>query len=222
VNDTKSRRYNRLWFFLDSPNGKPMANRLTKITTRTGDNGSTGLGDGSRIQKSAPRVVALGDVDELNSNIGVLLTETMPTDFVTLLTRIQNQLFDLGGEVCIPGYYAVTENHVLFLDTAIQKLNADLTPLKEFILPGGSRASALAHVARTVARRAERSLVVLSEKEEVAPYVFQYINRLSDLLFILARALNRAAGVRDVCWSRELVNAKDDENTSVATNAGTA
>jgi cob(I)alamin adenosyltransferase len=110
----------------------------------------------------------------------------------------------------------------LFLDTAIQKLNADLTPLKEFILPGGSRASALAHVARTVARRAERSLVVLSEKEEVAPYVFQYINRLSDLLFILARALNRAAGVRDVCWSRELVNAKDDENTSVATNAGTA
>ena len=180
-----------------------MANRLSKITTRTGDDGSTGLGDGSRIQKSQPRVIAMGDVDELNSQLGVLLTETMPTEFVMLLTRIQNQLFDLGGEVCIPGHRAVTENHVLFLDTAIQKLNADLPALKEFILPGGSRASALAHVARTVARRAERSLVALSEKEPVAPFTFQYINRLSDFLFILARALNRAAGVPDVCWSRE-------------------
>jgi cob(I)alamin adenosyltransferase len=186
-----------------------MANRLTKITTRTGDDGTTGLGDGSRIQKSRPRVVALGDVDELNSHIGVLLTEKMPSDFAALLTRIQNQLFDLGGEVCIPGYHAVTENHVLFLDTAIQKLNADLPALKEFILPGGSRASALAHVARTVTRRAERSLVALSEKEDVAPYVFQYINRLSDLLFILARALNRAAGVPDVCWTREPVAVTD-------------
>lgn len=192
-----------------------MANRLSKITTRTGDDGTTGLGDGSRIQKSAPRVVGLGDVDELNSHIGVLLTEKMPVEFVTLLTRIQNQLFDLGGEVCIPGYHAVTESHVLFLDTAIQKLNADLPALKEFILPGGSRASALAHVARTVARRAERSLVVLSEKEPVAPFVFQYINRLSDLLFILARALNRAANVPDVCWSREPV----EDN---ATKAGAA
>ena len=192
-----------------------MANRLSKITTRTGDDGSTGLGDGSRIQKSQPRVIAMGDVDELNSQLGVLLTETMPTEFVMLLTRIQNQLFDLGGEVCIPGHRAVTENHVLFLDTAIQKLNADLPALKEFILPGGSRASALAHVARTVARRAERSLVALSEKEPVAPFTFQYINRLSDLLFILARALNRAAGVPDVCWSRE----PDEDN---AANAGVA
>jgi cob(I)alamin adenosyltransferase len=198
-----------------------MANRLTKITTRTGDDGTTGLGDGSRIQKSQPRVVALGDVDELNSNIGVLLTEKMPPDFVALLTRIQNQLFDLGGEVCIPGYHAVTENHVLFLDAAIQKLNADLPALKEFILPGGSRASALAHVARTVARRAERSLVMLSEKEDVAAYVFQYINRLSDLLFILARALNRTAGVSDVCWSREPVTENTSETNSVVTNAGT-
>jgi cob(I)alamin adenosyltransferase len=196
-----------------------MANRLTKITTRTGDDGTTGLGDGSRIQKSAPRVVALGDVDELNSHIGMLLTEKMPPDFARLLTHIQNQLFDLGGEVCIPGYHAVTENHVLFLDTAIQKLNADLPALKEFILPGGSSASALAHVARTVARRAERSLVALSEKEDVAPYVFQYINRLSDLLFILARALNRSAGVSDVCWTREPAT---EQITSVATNAGTA
>jgi cob(I)alamin adenosyltransferase len=198
-----------------------MANRLTKITTRTGDDGTTGLGDGSRIQKSQPRVVAMGDVDELNSHIGVLLTEKMPTEFVTLLTRIQNQLFDLGGEVCIPGHRAMTENHVLFLDAAIQKLNADLTPLKEFILPGGSRASALAHVARTVTRRAERALVVLSEKEDVATCVFQYINRLSDLLFILARALNRAAGVPDVCWSREPVTENITEANSVATNAGT-
>lgn len=192
-----------------------MANRLTKITTRTGDNGTTGLGDGSRIQKSQPRVVAMGDVDELNSQIGVLLTEKMPDEFVILLTRIQNQLFDMGGEICIPGRDVVTENHVLFLDTAIANLNSDLSPLKEFILPGGSRASALAHVARTVARRAERSLVMLSEKERVAPFTFQYINRLSDLLFILARALNRAAGVPDVCWSREPV-----ENS--ATNAGVA
>jgi cob(I)alamin adenosyltransferase len=160
-------------------------------------------------------------VDELNSNIGVLLTEKMPPDFVALLTRIQNQLFDLGGEVCIPGYHAVTENHVLFLDAAIQKLNADLPALKEFILPGGSRASALAHVARTVARRAERSLVMLSEKEDVAAYVFQYINRLSDLLFILARALNRTAGVPDVCWSREPVTENTSETNSVVTNAGT-
>jgi len=196
-----------------------MTNRLSKITTRTGDDGTTGLGDGSRIQKSAPRVVAMGDVDELNSHIGVLLTETMPAEFATLLTRIQNQLFDLGGEVCIPGHHAVTENHVLFLDKAILKLNADLGALKEFILPGGSRASALAHVARTVARRAERSLVVLSEKEQVAPCTFQYINRLSDLLFILARALNRAAGVPDICWSREPVA---DTQTDNATKAGVA
>jgi cob(I)alamin adenosyltransferase len=194
-----------------------MANRLTKITTRTGDDGTTGLGDGSRIQKSQPRVVAMGDVDELNSHIGVLLTEKMPAEFVILLTRIQNQLFDLGGEVCIPGHRAVTENHVLFLDTAIANLNVDLPALKEFILPGGSRASALAHVARTVARRAERALVVLSEKEDVATCVFQYINRLSDLLFILARALNRAAGVADVCWSREPIAEPD-----AATKAGVA
>jgi cob(I)alamin adenosyltransferase len=192
-----------------------MTNRLTKITTRTGDNGTTGLGDGSRIQKSQPRIMAMGDVDELNSQIGVLLTEKMPNEFVLLLTRIQNQLFDLGGEVCIPGHDVMTENHVLFLDTAIANLNSDLPPLKEFILPGGSRASALAHVARTVARRAERSLVVLSQKERVAPFTFQYINRLSDLLFIVARALNRAAGVPDVCWSHEPV-----ENST--TKAGVA
>lgn len=195
-----------------------MAHRLTKITTRTGDDGSTGLGDGSRVQKSAPRVAALGDLDELNSQLGVLLTEKMPDDFVTLFTRIQNQLFDLGGEICIPGHRAITDAHVLFLDTAIAKFNADLPPLKEFILPGGSRASACAHVARTVARRAERSLVKLAENEPVATSAFQYINRLSDLLFVLARALNRAANTLDVCWSREPVT----DDVAAGSNAATA
>ncbi len=195
-----------------------MAHRLTKITTRTGDDGSTGLGDGSRVQKSAPRIAALGDLDELNSQLGVLLTEKMPDDFVTLFIRIQNQLFDLGGEICIPGHRAITDAHVLFLDNAIARFNGDLPPLKEFILPGGSRASALAHVARTVARRAERSMVKLAEKEAVATSAFQYINRLSDLLFILARALNRAVNMADVCWSREPVT----EDVEAGLNAAPA
>lgn len=211
-------RYNWILAFTDLD----MAHRLTKITTRTGDDGSTGLGDGSRIQKSAPRIAALGDLDELNSQLGVLLTEKMPDEFVALLTRIQNQLFDLGGEICIPGHRAITDAHVLYLDNAIAKFNADLAPLKEFILPGGSRASALAHVARTVARRAERSLVKLAEKETVAPSAFQYINRLSDLLFILARALNRAANTPDVCWSREPVTADVAETLNAASAANTA
>ncbi len=180
-----------------------MGNRLTKITTRIGDDGSTGLGDGSRIQKSALRVIALGDLDELNSQIGVLLTEPLPVAVNALLTRIQNQLFDLGGEVCIPGHSIINDSHVLFLDDALTHWNADLPSLKEFILPGGSRAAALAHVARTVARRAERSLVSLAATEPVAALALQYLNRLSDLLFVLARILNRHAGVKDVCWSRE-------------------
>jgi cob(I)alamin adenosyltransferase len=180
-----------------------MANRLTKITTRTGDNGTTGLGDGTRVTKSAPRIMAMGDVDELNSQLGLLLTEPLPPFAVVLLTRIQNQLFDLGAEICIPGHAALTDAHVAFLDDAIATTNAELPPLKEFILPGGSRASAQTHVARTVARRAERALVQLAEAETLAPRVLQYMNRLSDLLFILARALNRANGVADVLWSRE-------------------
>ena len=180
-----------------------MGNRLTRITTRTGDDGSTGLGDGSRIQKSALRVIALGDVDELNSQLGMLLTEPLPLPVNALLTRIQNQLFDLGGEVCIPGHTMIEERHIVFLDEALVHWNADLPPLKEFILPGGSRAAALAHVVRTVARRAERALVALAETEPVAALSLQYINRLSDLLFVLARVLNRHAGVNDVCWSRE-------------------
>ena len=181
-----------------------MANRLSKITTRTGDDGSTGLGDGARIRKSHTRVQALGDVDELNSQLGVLLTQPLNEAHRHMLTRIQNALFDLGGELSIPEYRAVAEPHLIYLDTMIADLNASLPALKEFILPGGSAAAAHCHVARTVARRAERSVVSLAESaaENVSPLAIQYLNRLSDLLFILARQLNRDQGVNDVCWTR--------------------
>ncbi len=180
-----------------------MANRLTKITTRTGDDGSTGLGDGSRIHKSAIRVQVMGDVDELNSALGVLLVEPLSGSARDQLTRIQNQLFDLGGEVCIPGHRAITDAQVAFLDQAAGELNATLPALKEFILPGGSRAAAVCHSARTIARRAERSLAALKTGEDVSDAAMQYLNRLSDYLFILARTLNRDAGIADVLWSRE-------------------
>ena len=179
-----------------------MANRLTKIATRTGDKGTTGLGDGTRVLKSALRVAVIGDIDELNSMMGLLLTEPLPDDIRSTLTRIQNELFDLGGEVCIPGHTVLTDAHVLFLDSEVSRANAGLAPLKEFILPGGSRAAACCHLARTIARRAERSLVALSQSEAISPLALQYLNRLSDLLFILARNLNRHAGVGDVCWQR--------------------
>jgi cob(I)alamin adenosyltransferase len=180
-----------------------MANRLSKITTRTGDDGTTGLGDGSRIRKSHLRVQALGDVDELNSTIGVLLNVEMRDEHRRMLTNIQNALFDLGGELSIPTYRAVTEAHNVYLDEMIATLNATLAPLKEFILPGGSQAAAHCHVARTIARRAERSVVTLAENDDVSILTIQYLNRLSDLLFILARVLNRDVGVNDVCWTRE-------------------
>jgi len=181
-----------------------MGNRLTKITTRTGDSGTTGLGDGSRVHKSAARVQALGDVDELNSQLGVLLTISMADTHRSLLTSVQNALFDLGGELSIPTYRAVTDAHLLVLDNAIADLNASLPPLKEFILPGGSVAAAYCHVARTVARRAERSVAaIMNANEDVSPLALQYLNRLSDLLFVLCRVLNREAGVADVGWSRE-------------------
>lgn len=179
-----------------------MANRLSKITTRTGDAGTTGLGDGSRVLKNAPRIDAMGALDELNSALGILLTETLPVDVRTPLGRIQNELFDLGGEVCIPGHNVMTEAHVEFLDGEIGRLNATLAPLKEFILPGGSRASSYCHLARTIARRAERALVGLAQIEPVSALALQYLNRLSDYLFVLARTLNRSAGVADVCWQR--------------------
>ncbi len=180
-----------------------MANRLSKITTRTGDDGTTGLGDGSRIRKSALRVQVMGDIDELNSTLGVLLAEPLPILTMDRLTRIQNQLFDLGGEVCIPGHCMISDAQVIYLDEAIRELNTNLSPLKEFILPGGARPAALCHVARTVARRAERSLAALSQNEDVSAVALQYLNRLSDFLFVLARTLNRDAGVADVLWQRE-------------------
>jgi cob(I)alamin adenosyltransferase len=181
-----------------------MGNRLTKITTRTGDDGNTGLGDGSRIRKNALRVTAMGDIDELNSMLGLLLAEPLPDGMRVTLNRIQNDLFDLGGEVCIPGHVVVTDTHVGFLDGEIGRFNSELPPLKEFILPAGSRAAACSHLARTIARRAERTLVGLAQSEPVSALALQYLNRLSDLLFILARNLNRHAGVSDVFWQRLL------------------
>lgn len=180
-----------------------MANRLSKITTRTGDDGSTGLGDGSRIKKSHQRIAALGEVDELSCFIGVLSTADIADRHRQMLVNIQNALFDLGGELSIPTFRAVTEKHILFLDGLIDNLNASLPPLKEFILPGGSVAAAHCHVARAVARRAERSVVSLSESEDVSAFAIQYLNRLSDLLFILARVINRDQAVSDVCWTRD-------------------
>lgn len=180
-----------------------MATRLSVITTRTGDAGTTGLGDGSRIGKDTPRVAALGDVDELNSAIGLLRSESLPKAIDTLLARIQNDLFDMGAELCIPGHTALSTEHVLRLDQALAHYNAELGPLKEFILPGGSRAAALAHMARTICRRAERTVLTLNRHETISPPVKQYLNRLSDLCFVLARVLNKTQGGADVLWGRE-------------------
>jgi len=177
-----------------------MGKRLTKIATRTGDDGTTGLGDGARTRKDAARIAALGDVDELNSALGVLLTEELPADVRQDLTAIQHQLFNLGGELSIPGYTLLADAAVAQLDERLAHYNADLPGLQEFILPGGCRAAALAHVARAVCRRAERSVVALAAAEAVNAAARQYLNRLSDLLFVLARVLNRAAGVGDVQW----------------------
>ena len=182
---------------------RAMANRLSKITTRTGDDGSTGLGDGSRVQKSHQRIAALGEVDELSCVIGVLSSADIADQHRQMLANVQNALFDLGGELSIPTFRALTERHIVFLDGLIDNLNASLPPLKEFILPGGSVAAAHCHVARAVARRAERSVVSLSETEDVSAFTIQYLNRLSDLLFILARVINRDQGVGDVCWTRD-------------------
>ena len=179
-----------------------MANRLSRIVTRTGDAGTTGLGDGSRVAKDSARIAAIGEVDELNSTLGVLLAEALPVDVGGCLTAIQHDLFDLGGELSIPGYAAVTDAHVARLEAAVETFNAALPPLKEFILPGGTRAAAVAHVARTVCRRAERAVVHLAGHETVNEPARRYLNRLSDLLFVLARALNRSAGQPDVLWQQ--------------------
>lgn len=192
-----------------------MANRLTQIATRTGDDGSTGLGDGTRVPKDHLRVDAMGHVDELNSSLGVILAEPLPEEVRSLLVRVQHELFNLGGELSIPGYELLKADAVLGLDQALEHFNATLPRLKEFILPAGTRSAALAHVSRTVARRAERALVALAAHEAVNAAPRQYLNRLSDLLFVLARVLNRAnldglGGGDDVYWRSERL-ARSDE-----------
>lgn len=179
-----------------------MANRLSKIYTRTGDTGTTGLGDGSRVAKDSRRIEAIGAVDELNSALGVLLAETIPDNVRAALHEIQHDLFDLGGELSIPGYVSVGPEHVTRLENELDRHNTALTPLKEFILPGGSRGAALCHVARAVCRRAERRVVTLGSTEQLSPSLQHYLNRLSDLLFVLCRVLNREAGVTDIYWQK--------------------
>ena len=180
-----------------------MGNRLSKITTRTGDKGDTGLGDGTRVPKDAARIQALGDIDELNSSLGVLLAEKLPKPVREALTEVQQALFDLGGEISIPGHSMLTAERVSALEGHVEDWNAGLAPLKEFILPGGTRAAAAAHLARTVCRRAERSVVALGAAEKVSDDARRYLNRLSDLLFVAGRLLNRHAGRDDVQWRHE-------------------
>lgn len=182
-----------------------MANRLSQIATRTGDDGTTGLSDGSRVPKNHLRVQAMGDVDELNSNIGVLLAEPLPDDIRELLITIQHELFNLGGELSMPGYELLKMDAVLRLDQALADYNSTLPRLKEFILPAGTRSAAIAHVCRTVARRAERTVITLVGSEPINAPPRQYLNRLSDLMFVLARVLNRAnldgRGGDDMYWN---------------------
>ncbi len=180
-----------------------MGQRLTQIATRTGDDGTTGLGDNTRVHKHSVRVQAMGDVDELNSHIGLLLCETLPPAARELLVEIQHQLFNLGGELSIPGFELLKPDAVLQLDEALADFNAGLPKLQEFILPAGTRAASQAHVCRTVARRAERSVVALGATETLRDAPRQYLNRLSDLMFVLARVLNRMDGGDDVYWKSE-------------------
>jgi cob(I)alamin adenosyltransferase len=177
-------------------------NRLSKIVTRTGDAGTTGLGDGSRTTKDSLRIDAMGEVDELNSSLGVLLCEDIPDTIRSALLDVQNDLFDLGGELCLPGMSVIKSIQVERLEAQADAFNADLSMLKEFILPGGTRPAALAHLSRTVCRRAERAMVRLHNTEEISEPARRYINRLSDLLFILGRALNKAGGRGDVLWQK--------------------
>ncbi|MDQ2971746.1 MAG: cob(I)yrinic acid a,c-diamide adenosyltransferase [Pseudomonadota bacterium] len=181
-----------------------MGNRLSKIYTKTGDDGTTGLGDGARVPKDSARVAAYGTVDELNSAIGVLLASPdLPLPVIETLTQIQHDLFDLGGELCIPGMAMIDDADVSRLETTLDHFNADLPALKDFILPGGGMAAAQCHVARTVCRRAEREAVTLVHGESVRPQALRYLNRLSDLLFVLARVLAREDGHGEVLWQHE-------------------
>jgi cob(I)alamin adenosyltransferase len=180
-----------------------MGNRLSKIYTRTGDDGSTGLGDGTRVSKDSARVAAYGTVDEANSTIGLLLACAMPQEVRDLLVSIQHQMFDLGGELCIPGHAAIQDADIDRLERHLDHFNADLPPLKDFILPGGGEAAARCHLARTIVRRAERETVTLARQDAVRPQAIRYLNRLSDLLFVLARVLARADGQGEVLWAKE-------------------
>lgn len=177
-----------------------MGNRLSKIVTRTGDAGTTGLGDGTRVAKDSLRIEAIGQVDELNSTLGLLLTEALPDDVRQALTGVQHDLFDLGGELCIPGMNMISDAQVGRLEDLVGQFNDELSPLKDFILPGGTRAAAVAHLARTVCRRAERYVVRLAASEQVSDSARKYLNRLSDLMFVLGRVLNKVAGSGDVLW----------------------
>lgn len=180
-----------------------MGNRLSRIYTRTGDDGSTGLGDGRRVGKDDARVAAFGTVDEANAALGLLLATALPDDVRTLLTGVQHQLFDLGGELCIPGHAVMQDEHASALECHLDQYNARLPELKEFILPGGGEAASRCHLVRTVVRRAERETVALSRLEPVRPQALRYLNRLSDLLFVLARVLARADGQGEVLWRHD-------------------
>ncbi len=180
-----------------------MGHRLSRIVTKTGDDGTTGLGDGARVAKDSARIAAIGEVDELNSALGLLLAEELPPGVRETLVVTQHDLFDLGGELSIPGATVVGDAHVARLEEAVTRFNVDLAPLKEFVLPGGTRPAALAHAARTVCRRAERAVVHLAAEGEVHDPVRRYLNRLSDLLFVVARTLNHAAGGTDVLWQKD-------------------
>ena len=177
-----------------------MGNRLSKIVTRTGDDGTTGLADGSRVSKDSLRVIAMGDVDELNAVLGLLLSQALPEFLIEPLKKIQNDLFSLGGELSMPGHVLLNEDALIRIEEQAEKLNANLPPLKEFILPGGGMAASFGHLARTVCRRAERQLVALSREEEVSPLLLQYLNRLSDLFFIICRVLMREHQETEELW----------------------
>jgi cob(I)alamin adenosyltransferase len=180
-----------------------MGNRLSKIYTRTGDDGSTGLGDGARVSKDSARVCAYGTVDEANSAIGLVLANELPAEVREVLVSVQHQMFDLGGELCIPGHAAIFDADIARLEQHLDHHNADLPPLKDFILPGGGIAAAHCHLARTICRRAEREVVTLSRHDAVRPEAIRYLNRLSDLLFVLARVLARASGHGEMLWNHE-------------------
>jgi cob(I)alamin adenosyltransferase len=180
-----------------------MANRLSRIYTRTGDKGTTVLGDGTRTDKDSPRIEVIGSVDELNSAIGVLLCHRLSASVQASLIDIQHRLFDIGGELSMPGVTVINESRVNILEQQLDSMNAGLPPLKEFVLPGGCAAAAACHLARAICRRSERRLFSLSRSEATNPFTIQYLNRLSDLLFVMARHLNKCAGEPDVLWQHE-------------------